>query len=58
MVNRFYHVMLIPWQSHDVIYVCTLGLAVSGGDGIYSKLECVLSDACGLLLLRPFTPCA
>jgi hypothetical protein len=45
--------MLIPWQSHDDIYVCTLSLPVLGSDGMDSILECVLSDAHRLLLLRP-----
>jgi hypothetical protein len=56
MVNRFYQTVLIPGKSHDVIYTCSTGLAMSGGDGIDSILECVLSGERGLLLLRPIVP--
>jgi hypothetical protein len=53
MVNHFYQVVLIPWKSHDGIYVCSLGLAMSGGNGMDFILECILSGARGFLLLRP-----
>jgi hypothetical protein len=39
-------VVLIPWQHHDDIYVCTPGLAKSDGDGMDSILECIVSGMC------------
>jgi hypothetical protein len=43
-----------PWQDHDDSLSCSRGLAMSGGDGMDSILECVLPDTCGFLPLRPF----
>jgi hypothetical protein len=40
-----------PWQSHHVP-----SLAMSGGDGMDSTLEYILTDMHGFLLLRPFMP--
>jgi hypothetical protein len=48
--------MLIPWQSHDDIYVCSPDLAMSGVDEMDSIPECVLSATRGFLLLRPVMP--
>jgi hypothetical protein len=48
--------MLIPWQSHRDPKACIPGIAMSGGDGMDSTLEYVLSDAHEFLLLRPFMP--
>jgi hypothetical protein len=56
MVNHFYQGKLIPWQSHYDICACIPGLAMSGGDGMDSTLEYILSDAHGLLRLCPFMP--
>jgi hypothetical protein len=30
---------------------------MSGSDEMDSLLECILLDACGFLMLRPFMPC-
>jgi hypothetical protein len=56
VVNHFYQGMLIPWQSHHGILACISHTAALGGDGIDLVLEYILSDACGLLRLRPFMP--
>jgi hypothetical protein len=49
--------MLIPWQSHHNIWLCTPGLAAtSSGDGIDFTLEYILSDVLGFLQLHPFVP--
>jgi hypothetical protein len=56
MVNCFYQVMLIPWQSHRDPSACIPGIAMLGSDGMDSTLEYILSDARGFLLLRPFVP--
>jgi hypothetical protein len=58
-VNRFYQGMLIPWQNHHDIYVCTPDLAaMSGCDGIDFVLEYILLDVHGFLQLCPFMPSA
>jgi hypothetical protein len=44
------------WQSHDGIYACSPSLAMSGDDWMDSILECVLSGACGFLLVCPVVP--
>jgi hypothetical protein len=49
--------MLIPWQSHHNIDVCTPGLdATLDSDGIDSTLEYILLDVREFLQLRPFMP--
>jgi hypothetical protein len=56
MVNGFYQAVLIPWQHHDDIWACSLGIAMSGVDGMDSILEYVVSDVCWFLLLSPIVP--
>jgi hypothetical protein len=46
--------MLIRWQSYHDPEVCIPGIAMSGGDGMDSTLEYILSDVHGFLLLCPF----
>jgi hypothetical protein len=58
MLNRFYQAVLIPWQCHDDILACSPGLVMSGGDGMDSILECMMSGARGFLLLRPIASSA
>jgi hypothetical protein len=48
-----YQVVLIPWQDHDVIQVCSLGTMTSGGGEMDALLKCVVSGARGFLLLHP-----
>jgi hypothetical protein len=49
--------MLILCQSHHGIEACILGLATtSGGDGMNSTLEYMLSSACGLQWPHPIVP--
>jgi hypothetical protein len=54
MVNYFYQVMLIPWQSHHDPYACIPDIAMSDGDVMDSTLEYILSDAREFLLLHSF----
>jgi hypothetical protein len=56
MINYFYQMVLIPWQSHDGIYACSLGLTMLGGDGMDSTIECIFSSARGFQLLCPIVP--
>jgi hypothetical protein len=56
MIHLFYQVMLIPWQSHHDPSACTPSIAMSGGDGMDSTLEYILSNERGFLLLCPFLP--
>jgi hypothetical protein len=56
MVNCFYQVVLIPWQSYHYAKACSLGLAISGGDGMDSLLEYKMTGVCGFVLLHPFMP--
>jgi hypothetical protein len=56
MVNHFYQVVVIAWPSDDALLARTLGIAVSGSDGMDSILECVLQGARRLLLLCSFIP--
>jgi hypothetical protein len=48
-----YQVVLTPWQGHDVIYACSLGIEASGGDGMDSLLECSVPGVRESLLLCP-----
>jgi hypothetical protein len=45
---------MVESSSHLGVYSCLA--VVSGGDGMDSVLEYILSDVRGLLRLRPFVP--
>jgi hypothetical protein len=47
-----YKVVLTPLQGHDVISVCSPGIATLGGNGMDSVLECSMPGVHGFQLLR------
>jgi hypothetical protein len=41
-----YQAVITPWQGHDVIQACSLGIATSGSARMDSLLECSVPGAC------------